>query len=603
VVICEGEKAADAATRLLPDFVAVCSPNGSKSAAKADWSQMRGRSVSAWPDADAAGAAYAQEAAKCASKAGASSLAIVSPPEGVAVGWDAADALAEGWDESRALALVRAAAPASDAKTPRPRREQRSSDAIAALLQTEGLELWRDASGATYATVPTADHLENWSLRSFAFERWLAGFCYQKAGATPSAQILEDIRRILDIKAYSEGSTYEPAIRVGRHHDRLYIDRCDDEWRAIEITAQGWQVIQRPPIKFLRSVSARALPEPVCGDMIERLRQYINVSNEDDFWLIVFWLVAAFRPGFSFPILVINGSQGSGKSMLCKMLRRLVDPDVALVYSPPTNERDLVLAATNTWVISFDNVSEIDNDLADAVSRVSTGSGFRTRALHTNRDEAVFWVQRPTLVNGIPTLTEAADFGDRAIVINLISIPPDQRQTEADFWLQFENDHARILGALLDGCSRALRDIDKVQLHQPGRMADFEKWSIAAAPAFGLTGEKFQSAYRRNRAAIVDDTFEADIFAVAVKDYLAPRHPERWEGAAAALQIELDEVTPERIRKSKTWPKTPAQVGNRMRRAKPLLEHKGFTIDRRHSGTRSIVIVPPRTPPAAPGAS
>ena len=71
MVICEGEKAADAATRLLPGFVAVTSPNGSKSAGKADWSPLRGRAVTVWPDADAAGLEYARQVAKLATAAGA----------------------------------------------------------------------------------------------------------------------------------------------------------------------------------------------------------------------------------------------------------------------------------------------------------------------------------------------------------------------------------------------------------------------------------------------------------------------------------------------------------------------------------------------------
>ena len=57
VLLCEGEKAADAASDLMPDYVAVTSPNGSKSAGKADWSVLRGRRVVIWPDADAPGLA------------------------------------------------------------------------------------------------------------------------------------------------------------------------------------------------------------------------------------------------------------------------------------------------------------------------------------------------------------------------------------------------------------------------------------------------------------------------------------------------------------------------------------------------------------------
>jgi putative DNA primase/helicase len=86
VVVCEGEKAVDAAARLLSDFVTVTSPNGSKSAGKADWSVLKGRSVLVWPDADEAGVAYAQRVAEFAAAAGAVSIAIVAPPPNVKTG-------------------------------------------------------------------------------------------------------------------------------------------------------------------------------------------------------------------------------------------------------------------------------------------------------------------------------------------------------------------------------------------------------------------------------------------------------------------------------------------------------------------------------------
>ena len=83
--------------------------------------------------------------------------------------------------------------------------------------------------------------------------------------------------------------------------------------------------------------------------------------------------------------------------------------------------------------------------------------------------------------------------------------------------------------------------------------------------------------------------------AVAIRDFIMSKYSEvGWEGTPTALQVELDTVTPERIRNSRSWPKTPSQLGNRIKRAQPLLEHKGFTIVRRHSGSRTIVIVPPR---------
>jgi DNA primase len=106
VVVCEGEKATDAARRLLPSFVVVTSPNGNKSAEKADWSPLRGRDVVIWPDADLPGDEYAKGVSKCATDAGAKSIAIGSPPNGVDEGWDAADALEEGWTTADAAKFI-----------------------------------------------------------------------------------------------------------------------------------------------------------------------------------------------------------------------------------------------------------------------------------------------------------------------------------------------------------------------------------------------------------------------------------------------------------------------------------------------------------------
>src|SRR4029077_1577942 len=90
-LIVEGEKCVDAATRLLPDLAVLCSSNGSKGFGKADWSPLKGRAVVIWPDADVPGLGYARQVAKLTLAAGATSAAIVSPPESVAIGWDAAD--------------------------------------------------------------------------------------------------------------------------------------------------------------------------------------------------------------------------------------------------------------------------------------------------------------------------------------------------------------------------------------------------------------------------------------------------------------------------------------------------------------------------------
>ncbi len=105
VMICEGEKAADAAAILFPDFVATTSPNGSNSADKADWTPLKGRDVVLSPDYDAPGQKFADDVYAHLKQVGAASIKLLSADRltfNPAAGYDLADALADGWTAERA---------------------------------------------------------------------------------------------------------------------------------------------------------------------------------------------------------------------------------------------------------------------------------------------------------------------------------------------------------------------------------------------------------------------------------------------------------------------------------------------------------------------
>lgn len=111
-VICEGEKATDAAKAIFPDRVATTSSNGAGAASKTDWTPLAGRAVLIWPDLDPAGETYARDVAMrlvslgCAvSIVDACALATIDPAgdrREPRRKWDAADAAAE-WRDLEAL--------------------------------------------------------------------------------------------------------------------------------------------------------------------------------------------------------------------------------------------------------------------------------------------------------------------------------------------------------------------------------------------------------------------------------------------------------------------------------------------------------------------
>src|SRR5262249_24755294 len=160
-------------------------------------------------------------------------------------------------------------------------------------------------------------------------------------------------------------------------------------WSAIRVSRAGWSVVKTPPVRFRRARGMLSLPYPVLGSDVSELRDFLNVED-DAFGLALAWLVAACLPAGPYPVLVLLGRQGSAKSSMARILRRLIDPNKCLLRSQPKDERDLAIAANNGWMIALDNLSDLPAWLSDALCRLATGGGFSTRQLYTDEDEKLF---------------------------------------------------------------------------------------------------------------------------------------------------------------------------------------------------------------------
>lgn len=96
VIVVEGEKAADAAQRMVgKGSIVVTWSSGTNAIAKSDWSQLRGRRVLLWPDADEPGLKAAAKLVEILRQVGVTSLREVRVEAGGG-GWDLADGEAEG---------------------------------------------------------------------------------------------------------------------------------------------------------------------------------------------------------------------------------------------------------------------------------------------------------------------------------------------------------------------------------------------------------------------------------------------------------------------------------------------------------------------------
>jgi len=362
----------------------------------------------------------------------------------------------------------------------------------------------------------------------------------------------------------------------GELNGALYLDLGDETWRAVEIDATGWRVIDNPPVRFRRASGMQPLPIPVSGGSIATLRSFLNVKSETDFVLVVAWALACLRSRGPYPVIVLSGEQGSAKSTFSAILRALLDPNTAPLRALPREDRDLFIAASNGHVLAFDNVSGLPAWISDTLCRLATGGGFAVRQLYTDQDEVLFDAARPVILNGIEDIVTRPDLADRAVFLTLEPIPEERRRPEAELWAAFEAERPRILGVLLDAVAEGLKRLPEIRLPKLPRMADFALWASACETAMWPTGT-FWSAYCGNRDEAVEGVIDADPVAAAVRGFMATTRTV-WTGNASNLLGALGEMVGERVTKSKAWPDSPRALAGRLRRAATFLRKIGIDI-------------------------
>lgn len=455
-------------------------------------------------------------------------------------------------------------------------KEEKRSAAAAIVDLVSEAELFHTPDGQSFARLKVNGHFENWPIRSKGFKGWITGSFYREEGRPPTAQALNDALNVIEAKARFEGGEAEVHIRVAGNHERIFIDLGDPHWRAVEVTKEGWRIVDDPPVRFRRTRGMLPLPDPVRGGSIKDLRSFVNVANDHDFRLLVAVIIAAMRPKGPYPALILSGEQGSAKSTTERVIRSIVDPNVAPIRAFPKDERDLMIAAKNGWMIAFDNLSGLSGWLSDALCRLSTGGGLSTRELYTDEEEVLFSAMRPIILNGIPVVAERNDLIDRAVFLTLPPIPEGERRDEEEFWRTFESKRPFIFGAVLDLMASAMAEGHNVVLRSKPRMADFTKLGVAVERAAGWPKGAFLEAYADNRNCAVQSSIEDSAVAQALIQFMDDK--DDWGGTLVDLLAMLTARVGEKIAERKDWPKQTRSFGSALKRTAPALRVMGLWI-------------------------
>ncbi|HON36338.1 MAG TPA: hypothetical protein PLY52_08540 [Methanothrix sp.] len=478
---------------------------------------------------------------------------------------------------------------------PAPGKQDSIATKMVQMAIDSGAELWHTPTEEPYITFSRNGHRESYPLKNKNVRLWLSSIMYDAEKKSPGSQATQDALAVLEGIALFEGPEHEVFVRLALHEDRIYVDLCNSDWNYIEIIKEGWRVVSDAPVRFKRPKSLLPLPMPVKGGDWQDLRRLLNASDDRTWILIVGWLMQGFWPHGPYAHLNLTGEQGSGKTKAQEMCKGLIDPSATMLRRPPKDEKDLMIAASNERIPSFDNLSGMPAHLSDAFCGLSTGTALASRSLYTDDEEAFLAARRPCIMNGIDTLTNRGDLLDRTITVELAKIEEKKRKLERDVMADYEKIRGQILGLILDATATGLKRVDEVKTPNLPRMADFCQWVIACEPSLPWKEGEFLKAYSGQAEEAVTALFESDTIASAVYDLALElaQVGKRFDGTATELLDRLNArmgIRPDRIPIG--WPKNAGSLSGRLRRAAPALRKMGVEVSRNKGakGSRSISI-------------
>jgi hypothetical protein len=357
--------------------------------------------------------------------------------------------------------------------------------------------------------------------------------------------------------------------RKAYHDGRLYVDLGTNQYVIID--KDGWTVSDKVPIKFIRHSEMGTFPVPTPGGNLQGLRSFFNCTD-DDFLLIMGWILQAYLPDGGHFHLTLRGVAGSAKSTTTRICKQLTDPMVAMELPgfPPT-DRDLMISAYNTTVPVFDNLQSITPEVSDVLCRLATGGEMRVRKLFTDAEETRLRARRPVILNGIPDIVQAGDLAERMLSIDLHTIPPRQRRGEAEIWGDFDSYWPKSMGLIFSMLSSALRNRREVTLDKPPRMLDAAKWIVAGLDDAGVNPGAWEASYWRMRDDAMADLVSDNSVSMAI---LRLAENGEWEGSPDELFEQLSHFgSPDRY-----WPKSASRLSRTLRTLVVELESIGVLV-------------------------
>lgn len=455
------------------------------------------------------------------------------------------------------------------------------------------LQVFLDQDGQPYALIPGTQRggrIGGTFVNSFVRKK------YAEHGQLLKSKDIDDINEALKAAAQISGLQAPVWYRVAKVDDGIEIDLGDETQKRISVTPNSVEFLHaNSKAIFMRTPHMGAIPLPneVTSGDLTKIYKYLNMAQSAKTLILGLLTYSIAHPKIEstkYPILVLSGSQGTGKTVMSKLLLRFADPGSLGVRTFPSNAKDLAIACQASHMLAYDNLRFLSPLMADALCIASTGGSITVRQLYTDAEVVAIRLHGAIILNGLHPFINQSDLAQRCLTIELLPISKEARQTDAELQAQLQADFSDIYFGLLDLISKIFAVLPTVKVKSAERMAEFSHWLAAMEEVQRVPEGTYQNYYSEQIVggqleALQDNLFASELLGFS-KTLARP-----WSGTPTELYRALSERALPDLVRSRDWPDNAIAMSKRLIPLIAPLEAQGIHLQSKRGKQRQIVIV------------
>jgi hypothetical protein len=405
---------------------------------------------------------------------------------------------------------------------------------------------------------------------------------------------LADINESLEAFAERKSDIKHVWCRVAQITDGIEVDLGDKDQTRVRILPNEVEIIESgSDVLFFRPQHSQPMVTPAGKGDISVLKKYVNV-DDTSFLLFKAWLTYTLAhpkaPSSNYLILSLLGGQGTGKSVLSKLIRTLIDPSSIGVQIMPSSSDDLAIAVQYSHVVCYDNLRRLSAAMSDALCTAATRGAVTGRKLYTNGGQHVKHMHGAIVLNGIHSFINQPDLAQRCLPLQLKPFKDDFRITEGDMQATLAVDLPIIQRGLFDLISKIFAKLPDAKVLHPERMLDFSKWLAAMELADNVPAGIYQAVYSHAIDEGQRDTLHDSALGSAMLEFGESLETPEWTGTPFALLTKLNFDSEAGSYRSADWPDNPISMSKRLHSLQASLATQGVDVSFGRGKVRTITV-------------